>query len=143
AAPTEVRLADWSAALAVSLMSRTCCPRCGLMRSTGAMTIRRARRMRSTFAMPSDASALRRLLDRSLGREPRQGEPSACGVVAGGSSTLEQWVEDALAVMDGAGVARYRPSEEPSNKAPFCHDDFEVDLFVRMNNTGGPADVWA
>jgi len=63
--------------------------------------------------------------------------------VAGGSSTLEQWVEDALAVMDGAGVARYRPSEEPSNKAPFCHDDFEVDLFVRMNNTGGPADVWA
>lgn len=24
-----------------------------------------------------------------------------------------------------------------------CHDDFEVDWFVGMNNTGGPVDVWA
>ncbi|MCW3159649.1 hypothetical protein [Micropruina sonneratiae] len=24
-----------------------------------------------------------------------------------------------------------------------CRDQFEVDWFVRMNNTGGPVDVWA
>lgn len=24
-----------------------------------------------------------------------------------------------------------------------CLDDFETDWFVRMNNTGGPVDVWA
>jgi hypothetical protein len=24
-----------------------------------------------------------------------------------------------------------------------CRDDFEASFFVRMNNTGGPVDVWA
>jgi hypothetical protein len=35
-------------------------------------------------------------------------------------------------------------SRSPEQKGTFlCFDEFERDWFVRMNNTGGPVDVWA
>ena len=44
--------------------------------------------------------------------------------------------------MDSApGIAGSRLPE--ADGCFLCVDDFEVDFFVRMNNTGGPVDVWA
>ena len=35
-------------------------------------------------------------------------------------------------------------SRQPELEGTFlCRDEFEADWFVRMNNTGGPVDVWA
>lgn len=35
-------------------------------------------------------------------------------------------------------------STAPEEQGIFlCRDDFEADFFVRINNTGGPVDVWA
>jgi hypothetical protein len=35
-------------------------------------------------------------------------------------------------------------SSSPEAEGAFlCRDEFETDWFVRMNNTGGPVDVWA
>ena len=40
-----------------------------------------------------------------------------------------------------AGIAG---SREPEAEGVFvCLDKFTVDFFVRMNNTGGPVDIWA
>jgi hypothetical protein len=42
---------------------------------------------------------------------------------------------------DARGIAG---SRQPELDGVFvCLDEFEVDWFVRMNNTGGPVDVWA
>jgi hypothetical protein len=42
---------------------------------------------------------------------------------------------------DAPGIAG---SSLPEQEGCFlCRDEWEVDWFVRMNNTGGPVDVWA
>jgi hypothetical protein len=44
-------------------------------------------------------------------------------------------------MLDARGIAG---SRRPELDGVFvCVDEFEVDWFVRMNNTGGPVDVWA
>lgn len=43
--------------------------------------------------------------------------------------------------MSARGIAG---SDRPEQAGCFlCRDDWEVDWFVKMNNTGGPVDVWA
>lgn len=42
---------------------------------------------------------------------------------------------------DAPGIAG---SPDPEQEGCFvCRDEREVDWFIRMNNTGGPIDVWA
>ena len=42
---------------------------------------------------------------------------------------------------DAPGIAGSRQPEEEG--CFLCMNDFEVSFFVRINNTGGPVDVWA
>ena len=42
---------------------------------------------------------------------------------------------------DAPGIAGSRQPEEEG--CFLCINDFEVSFFVRINNTGGPVDVWA
>jgi hypothetical protein len=42
---------------------------------------------------------------------------------------------------DAPGIAGSRQPEEEG--CFLCMNDFEVSFFLRINNTGGPVDVWA